>query len=91
MLAVLLLELLEGFDAAGYDDQVVGSWCVQEVLCDRETDAWEVSLLSNVVLFNLKYGVLLPREAPVTIRVLAAMMYYFCFRGCVVQECAGSW
>lgn len=40
LLAVLLLELLEGFEAAGNDDDVVGLGGVEEVFCDGEADAW---------------------------------------------------
>lgn len=88
LLVVLLLELLEGFDAAGYDNDVVGPWCVQEVLCDSETDAYLVSFVPR-----RECPVFLPREAPVTIRVLAVMVYCFCFFSQVVfvQECADGW
>lgn len=40
LFAVLLLELLEGLDAAGYNDEVVRLRRGEEVLCDGETDAW---------------------------------------------------
>lgn len=70
MLIVLLLELLERFDAAGYDNDVVRLWCVEEILCDSETDAYNAKLFCFLPIGQF----FLPREAPVTIKVLAAMV-----------------
>lgn len=43
LLGVLVLELLEGFDAARNHDDIVGLRGCEEVLGDGETDAWRVS------------------------------------------------
>lgn len=41
MLGVLVFERLEGFGAAGDDDDVVGLGGAEEVFCYGEADSWE--------------------------------------------------
>lgn len=69
LLAVLLFELLEGLDAAGHHHDIVGLRCGEKILRNSEANAWS----------DCEFGAptagwwALPREAPVTMMVLAAM------------------
>lgn len=50
---MFLLELLEGFDAAGDDDDIVGLRCGEEVFCNGKTDAWIVAM--GVLLVSVAF------------------------------------
>lgn len=70
LVAVLLLELLQRLDTAGYHHHIVGLGCCEEVFGHSKADTWMWDV--SIVLFADDAGIL-PLEAPVTMIVLAIM------------------
>lgn len=69
LLAVLVLELLERLEVASHDHHIVGLWCRQKIFGNHKADAYGCKrAASNGV------GGCSPREAPVTMTVLGAML-----------------